>query len=131
MKNNYNTKQKKLILDCLISNSNHYVSVEDISRYLEKNGVQVGVTTIYRYLNTLEEKGILRIENVKNTRRFQYIIEDCNNHYHLKCEKCGKTEHLECEELITLCNHVENEHGFVISHKNVIYGTCELCLSKN
>ena len=130
MKNNYNTEQKKLILDCLKENSDTYVSVDEISKYLVNKGVQVGVTTIYRYLNFLEKTGAVRIENMKNTRYFQYIIEDCKNHYHIKCEKCGKMEHLDCEEIISLCNHVKSEHNFVISQKNVIYGICGLCAAK-
>ena len=127
MKSSYNTEQKKLILECLKENSEVYISVEDISNYLNKKGLQVGTTTIYRYLNFLEKEGTVRIENIKNTRYFQYIVEDCKNHYHIKCEKCGKIEHIDCEEIISLCNHVKNEHNFVISQKNVIYGTCGLC----
>lgn len=127
VKGNYNTEQKKLIQECLMENSSVYVSVEEISNYLHNKGVQVGTTTIYRYLNLLEKSGALRVENIKNTRYFQYIVEDCKNHYHLKCEKCGKIEHLDCDEINGLCNHVKKDHNFVISHKNVIYGTCGLC----
>ena len=131
MKNNYNTEQKKLILECLKENSDIYISVEEISDYLDEKGIQVGVTTIYRYLNYLEKNGALRIENKKNTRYFQYILEDCNEHYHIKCEKCGKIEHIECEEIVSLCNHVKQEHGFFISPKRVIYGMCDVCALDN
>lgn len=127
MKNSYNTEQKKLILECLKENSDSYISVEDILNYLNKKGLQVGTTTIYRYLNFLEKEGAVRIENIKTTRYFQYIVENCKNHYHIKCEKCGKIEHLECEEIISLCTHIKKEHDFVISQKNVIYGICGLC----
>ena len=130
MKSNYNTQQKKLILDCLIENSNVYISVEEISKYLASKGIQVGVTTIYRYLNSLEKDGALRVEIIRNTRYFQYIIDECKKHYHLKCEKCGKIEHLDCDEIMTLCSHVKKEHDFVISQKNVIYGMCGSCTTK-
>ena len=130
MKNNYNTEQKKFILDCLKKNSNSYVSVTDISNYLANENVQVGTTTIYRFLNNLEESGALRVENIKNTRYFQYIVDECKNHYHLKCEKCGRIEHLECNEIINLCRHVAKSHDFVISSKNVIYGICGNCMEK-
>ena len=130
MKKTYNTEQKKIILECLIENKDNFISVEDISKYLIKRDISIGTTTIYRYLNTLEKEGILRVETIKNTRYFQYIIEECKNHYHIKCEKCGKIEHLDCDEVISLCNHVKKEHDFFISPKNVIYGTCGLCSAK-
>lgn len=130
MKDKYNTEQKKMIKDCLIENSNTFICAQDILNYLSNKNIQIGFTTIYRYLNYLEKIGVLRVETRKNTRYFQYIIEDCKKHYHLKCEKCGKIEHLNCDEMKKLCGHLFKTHKFSISQKSVIYGTCGLCNTK-
>ena len=129
-KSTYETSQKKLILDYLKENSDKYVSAGEIMEYLVKNNQKVGLTTIYRFLNVLENEGNLRVENIKNTRCFQYIEDDCKNHFHLKCEKCGKVEHLECQEMKELCKHIGAEHGFAIDIQNAINGVCQSCQAK-
>lgn len=128
--NSYQTMQKKLILDFLKENHDRMVNANDTLEYLIKQNQKIGLTTIYRYLNLLEAEGKLRVEVMKNTRYFQYILEDCKNHFHLKCEKCGKIEHFECEEMHTFCEHIGQKHGFMIDTKNAIGGICKNCQKK-
>ena len=49
----YNTEQRKKLLLFLISNKNKFVSAEDIEKYVEKESINVGLTTIYRFLNSI------------------------------------------------------------------------------
>ena len=129
-KNTYETIQKKLILDYLKGNSDKFVNANDILEYLMKNNQKVGLTTIYRYLNALLKEGLLRVETLNSTRCFQYIKENCKNHFHLKCEKCGKLKHVECPEMEEFSNHIRTKHGFNIDMQNTISGVCKTCLAK-
>ena len=126
----YQTMQKQLILKYLKQNQNRYVSANDILEYLIGHQEKVGLTTIYRFLNVLEEEKMLRTETIKNTRYFQYIKDDCKNHFHLKCEKCGKVEHFTCEEMKDFCYHIGKDHGFMINPQIAIGGICQKCQKK-
>ena len=126
----YQTIQKQLILKFLEENEHQFVTANDIMQYLVKHNQKVGLTTIYRFLNTLEEAGLLRIENIKNTRCFQFIKDECKSHFHLKCDQCGKIEHFDCKEMHEFCQHIGKEHGFYINPQNTIGGLCKKCQKK-
>ena len=129
-KKKYNTEQRKKLLLFLISNENSFVSAEDIEKYIEKEKINIGLTTIYRFLNSLEKQGKVRVELKEHTKFYQYILEECENHYHLKCKNCGEITHLDCEELEELKEHVFEEHNFIIDSKFEIYGLCGNCYKK-
>ncbi|MBR0491066.1 MAG: transcriptional repressor [Clostridia bacterium] len=128
MKNNYRTEQRKIIRDYLIDNKDKFVNVEEIMQYMKKRKQEVGQTTIYRYLNLLEENNNVRTEIKNHTKHYQYIESECCNHFHLKCKKCGKTIHLHCEEFENVSNHIKEEHKFNLDHNTIIYGLCDECV---
>lgn len=127
MKNNYKTEQKSIIKDYLIENEERFISAEEILKYFKENNQEVGLTTIYRYLNYLDDNNSVRTEIRNHTKYYQYISEDCCNHFHLKCKKCGKTIHLDCKEFDEVNEHIEKEHRFKLDHNTIIYGLCENC----
>ena len=129
-KKKYNTQQKEKLLEFLINNNSQYVSAEDIENYIKKEKINIGLTTIYRFLNSLEKQGKVRIELREHTKYYQYINEECSNHYHLKCKECGKIIHLKCEELEEIKTHILDEHEFNIDSKSAIYGICKKCNKK-
>ncbi|MHC1750098.1 MAG: Fur family transcriptional regulator [Cellulosilyticaceae bacterium] len=131
--NNYKTKQKEEILEYLKSVNNAHITVQQISKHLEDNKTPVGITTIYRYLDTLVAKGLVKkyiLEGVCGAC-FQYIgKENLSNHifFHFKCENCGELVHFECEELEALYCHLLKDHGLNIDlSKTMYYGKCNEC----
>ena len=124
----YNTKQKQIILDYLKDNNDKCLTMKDIYEGVKNN--KIGVTTIYRYLNKLYEDGkINKFLNDNMEASYQYILNDeCINHIHLKCQKCGKIIHLDCHIINDFKNHVDLEHDFSIDNsKTTIYGLCKGC----
>ena len=126
-KRKYNTEQRKKLLLFLMSNKDKFLSAEDVEKYVEKEKMNVGLTTIYRFLNSLEKQGKVRVELKEHTKYYQYISDECEHHYHLKCKKCGKITHLDCEELEEIKKHILEEHKFIIDSKFEIYGICGKC----
>ena len=131
--NGYKTKQRRAILDFLIENKESHVTVSRISDHLREEGTQVGVTTIYRHLDKLLEQGLVRKYTVDGSTSacFQYSdpMDACSEHFHLKCERCGKLMHLSCDHVAEMCGHIYEQHGFRINLcRTVLYGICEECL---
>ena len=128
----YRTKQRDAVVDILRKNGDKHITVDEI---LLQAGESVGRTTVYRCLEKLEKEGKVRkyLAGGKESSCYQYIGEDtpCNEHFHLKCEQCGKLLHIECEHLSTLADHIDAEHGFSINGlKTVLYGVCDGCKSR-
>lgn len=128
----YKTKQRDLILDVLKSRGNRHLTVEEATELLRQKGAAVGKSTVYRYLEKLSREGIVKKYSVDGERSicYQYLHshEACSNHYHLKCEKCGKLIHMECETVDRLAEHIFEHHNFHLNAaKCVFYGICENC----
>lgn len=132
---NYNTKQKSAIMQCVKSVKDKHFTVDSLCETMAENGETVGRTTVYRYLEALAKDGILRKYAAAQGESvcYQYVGEqnECNEHFHLKCEKCGCLIHMECDEMHHLAKHIKSHHGFSLDpFKTVIYGVCEVCSSK-
>lgn len=127
----YKTKQKEIILDALKKNSEVHMTVKDIMEYLHSHKVEVGQTTVYRYLDRLVNDGIIHKYPAPDglSTCYQYAGDgDCHHHYHFMCVKCGELTHLECEHIDTLSKHVFDEHEFLVDcFKTVFYGVCKNC----
>ena len=85
----YKTKQRELIFKFLVDNKNRHVTVDEIIEYTRKVDSPVGKTTAYRYMDELEQKGIIRKYIIEKgiCACYQYIDknQECQNHFHLKC----------------------------------------------
>ncbi len=122
----YKTKQKDLIIN-EIKKQNHEFMIKDI--YNELNG-KVGLTTIYRMIDKLVGEGLLNKTIGENNITYYQYLEKCNheNHFYLRCEKCGNIIHVDCDCITELMSHIAKEHEFKINNEHiVINGICSKC----
>lgn len=133
MKNEYQTRQRKLILNFLKENTAHLTAL-DIFEHLKQQGVSIGMATIYRTLDKFAEDGLVKKFTIDERSGACYQISngaECETHFHLKCLKCGKLIHLSCDFMEHMEKHIFDEHSFVVSSgKTIIYGTCADCLEE-
>lgn len=125
---NYKTKQKELIFKVLFENTDKVLTINDIKKIIDQKKLNIGLTTIYRNLFELEKK-ILVIKNIKDNgeAEYQLLKDDCKNFFHIKCTKCGKISHLNCNEMESVAQHIQKEHGFYINSTTTINGSCSEC----
>ena len=125
---NYNTKQGNAVLNCIASLNGRHITVDEIAANLSQNGNSVGIATIYRWLEKLEQNGIVRklfVDGVSGAC-FQYVTEAAG--FHLMCARCGRLDDLKCNEVIDFENHVLQSHDFRIdTTRTVLYGKCAAC----
>ncbi len=131
-KNSYSTKQGSLVLSCFEEHSSSHLTIEDISDILSKNSTPVGIATIYRHVQKLEEQGKIRKYSVEasDSACYQYIQNgECKQHFHLKCTVCSKLFHASCPFLEEISTHIHQHHGFAVDNsRTVFYGVCQECL---
>ena len=127
----YNTKTKCIIKEEIINYPNG-TTIKKLKEDLDKKNLNVGLTTIYRSLEDLCDLGIVKkYYNEKNIDLYKYV-NDCisDNHFYLKCEKCGKITHVDCSCIEDLYLHILKQHHFSIDTKSVILnGLCNDCKS--
>jgi Fur family ferric uptake transcriptional regulator len=130
----YNTQQGKLILDYMASLGDTHVTVYQILRHFEDEGADIGQTTIYRRLEKLTRDGKIRKYFLGENKSACYQYVDprkiCQEHFHLKCEACGRLIHLDCGLLSEIQQHILDKHKFEINMlKMIFYGKCKKCHS--
>lgn len=123
----YATRQGEAISEVLEDLSG-FRTAQDIHAELRRRGHRVGLTTVYRHLNLLAERGAL---DVLRTPSGETIYRRCgveSHHHHLICRSCGKTVEFEGPEVERRAEEVARSAGFHdVSHTVEVFGTCEDC----
>ena len=128
MKETYNTKQKKSILE-IIKEQKKEFTIKEIHNQVKDS---CGLTTVYRLIDKLVEEGIVKKIVTKNIVHYQYLEKcDDENHFYLKCNNCGTLIHVDCQCIDEIKKHIIKEHKFKIINDNLIFnGLCEKCLKE-
>lgn len=132
MKKERNTEQKEILIKYLQKNSNEHLTIQKIHEDLQE---EIGVTTIYRIMNSLIEKGSVTKIPLENKQgccyRYTDKNEHCSEHYHLICEKCNNLFHFESKELPKVEEEAQKNKDFKIDTSRVVfYGICNKCKDK-
>ncbi|NQX37601.1 Fur family transcriptional regulator, ferric uptake regulator [Pedobacter steynii] len=96
----------------------------------KKLGKEIDRVTLYRILNTYEDKGILhRIMDMNGTANYAICSSSCSEdhhhdeHVHFNCTTCSK---IYCLEVVV--PKIKMPKGFTAKTVNTTaYGTCEKC----
>lgn len=130
------THPRRVILDCL-KQAAVYMTADDIFIALHPDDPGIGLATIYRTLNLLEEHEMISKVNVGDGRaRFAYIerAPNSNNYHQLVCKRCFKIikfNDFSYEEVLCMrqCEKKYSEiyHFAIESHVVQYYGLCEEC----
>ena len=131
MKQERQTEQKKILLEYMKKNKNKHITIKEIQEGLRD---EIGLTTIYRIMNSLIKKGVVTKMPFENKQGYCYkyneSTEEChnNNHYHLICEGCNKLVHFESDEIAKLQEETSKKEDFVINKDRIVfYGICKEC----
>jgi Fur family ferric uptake transcriptional regulator len=121
----YKTKQKEVLADT-IKSMNKEFTIKDIYSKLNE---EVGLTTIYRFIDKLVEEGKIKKTADGTNIYYQYLCDcDHENHFYLKCDKCGSLIHVDCDCITDLSEHIFKHHNFIPNTKSIIInGICESC----
>jgi len=125
----YKTEQRRLIKGFFFEHPHEMFSAEEIALVLKSNGISL--SAVYRNLAKLEEEGLILRCSKAGSRKsyYQYTkAEECKEHIHITCKKCGKTVHMEHEDTKAIMEKAQKYKNFALdSMETVFYGTCDNC----
>ena len=127
----YITKQQQAVLQCL-ERQTSAVSAAQLAENLRADGHPVGLATVYRQLDKLEQEGRIHRVNTEEGAVYQYCSHGAHHDcFLLKCRDCGRIVHLDCARLKDFCRHVEDDHRFVIDPRSIVFaGWCDTCAAR-
>lgn len=120
------TRQRAAVAAALDAVSD-FRSAQELHDLLKQRGENVGLTTVYRTLQSLAESGEV---DVLRTGDGESIYRRCSggHHHHLVCRVCGRAVEVEGPAVERWADRVAAEHGFTdVSHTMEIFGRCADC----
>jgi Fur family ferric uptake transcriptional regulator len=123
------TKQRAAVVE-LLNEMDDFRSAQELHDELRKRGEGIGLTTVYRTLQSLSEAGEI---DVLRTQSGEAVYRRCSSHHHhhLVCRHCGRTVEIEGPAVERWADKIAAGHGFSdISHTVEIIGTCADCAAK-
>jgi Fur family transcriptional regulator, ferric uptake regulator len=123
------TRQGGVVRDAL-SRADGFRSAQDIYADLRGAGEAVGLSTVYRHLQTLADAGgVDVIHTPDGETTYRYCGEArSTHHHHIVCRSCGRADEIEGPAVERWAAAVAEERGFSdIEHTVEVFGTCANC----
>jgi Fur family transcriptional regulator, ferric uptake regulator len=120
------TRQRSAIT-ALLENIDDFRSAQELHDELRRRGEGIGLTTVYRTLQSLSAAGAV---DTLRTDTGESVYRRCSpdHHHHLVCRGCGFTVEVDGGQAEAWATEVAGAHGFSdISHTIEIFGTCADC----
>lgn len=123
------TTARRLVLRALFERPGHRTApelAEDLAREVQAYGLDVHMSTIYRFLDELEELGVVSHSHLGHGPAV-YDVSPVG-HFHLVCERCGAVTESPDALLATLARSLKARYGFSIdAHHFAMAGRCKEC----
>ncbi|MGW3087609.1 Fur family transcriptional regulator [Streptomyces sp. NPDC001108] len=124
------TRQRAAVAAAL-DEVDEFRSAQELHDVLKHRGDSVGLTTVYRTLQSLADAGEV---DVLRTTEGESVYRRCStgdHHHHLVCRLCGKAVEVEGPAVEQWAETIAAQHGYVnVAHTVEIFGTCAECAGK-
>jgi Fur family ferric uptake transcriptional regulator len=121
------TRQRGAIM-ALLDTVDEFRSAQELHDELRRRGENIGLTTVYRTLQTLAAAGLV---DLVRTDTGESVYRRCaapHHHHHLVCRGCGAAVEVSGREVEAWAADVAAAHGFSeVSHTIELFGTCFQC----
>lgn len=124
------TRQRDVVMEVFADHEGEHITTEEVFRYAAEKMPEIGIATVYRTVNLLEEIGFLTVLSFDDgvTRYERRLQEEKHAHHHLICKKCNDITEVNLDLLDNLEEEIENREGFHITDHNLkFYGICSHC----
>ncbi len=120
------TRQRTAVAE-LLEQLSDFRSAQELHEELRKRGQGIGLTTVYRTLQSLADAGEIDVLRTDNGEAVYRRCSD-HHHHHLVCRNCGRTVEVEGPAVEKWAERVAAENDFSeVSHTVEVFGTCAAC----
>jgi len=124
------TSQRKAVLS-VITHSHDHLTPADIYERVHQQHPGIGLVTVYRTLELLDQLGLICEVHVGDNGRSYLLRRPAGHHHHLICSGCNKVVDFTDCDLTQMMERVSRKTGFEIdSHLVEFVGRCQDCLKE-
>ncbi len=121
------TPQRRAVLR-VIAESQEHLTPADIYERVHKEHHSIGLVTVYRTLDILDELGLICGVYAEDGRRSYLLTRPSEHHHHLICSGCGRVVDFTGCHLGGLEKRLSQETGFKIERHSLEFtGCCPSC----
>jgi Fur family transcriptional regulator, ferric uptake regulator len=126
------TPQREATVRVLILHEENHLSAEDIYILVKQDYPEIGLATVYRTLELLNDLKIVeKINFGDGVSRYDVRDNSKSHHHHLICTECGSVSEVVRDFLAEAERLIYEESKFEIhEHRLSFYGKCLNCQSK-
>lgn len=117
------TRQRRAVAAAMDS-FDDFRSAQEIHDLLRRGGDSVGLSTVYRTLQSMADAGEI---DVLRAEAGEAVYRRCStaHHHHLVCRECGATVEIEGPAVESWTSSIAEKHGYSeVSHTLEIFGLC-------
>ena len=121
------TTRQRAAVRAVFAGLEGFHSAQEVHSLLRSGGDPVGLSTVYRTVQSLADDG--ELDSIR-TDSGEALYRRCSrqHHHHLVCRECGRTVEVAGPTVERWADRVADEHGFAdVSHTLEIFGTCADC----
>ncbi|MGO4888302.1 Fur family transcriptional regulator [Anaerobacillus sp. MEB173] len=127
------TPQREATVRVLLEHEEDHLSAEDVYLLVKEKAPEIGLATVYRTLELLNElKVVDKINFGDGVSRYDLRQEGAAHfHHHLVCIECGSVDEIQEDLLGDVEMIVERDWNFQIKdHRLTFHGICHRCQDK-
>ena len=104
-----------------------FASAQEVYKLMQREGQSIGLTTVYRALQSLVNEKIVDILRREDGEAI-YRLCGGAHHHHIVCKSCGDTVEIEGGAVEKWAKSLAEEHGYRdVGHSAEIFGLCPKC----
>lgn len=121
------TRQRAAVI-ALLESVDEFRSAQDLYDELRRRGETIGLTTVYRTLQSLSAADLVDMVRTDTGESMYRRCSAPEHHHHLVCRHCGSAVEVSGREVEAWAAEVAEAHGFSdVSHTIELFGTCADC----
>lgn len=121
------TRQRMAIARAL-AEGDRFRTAQELHDDLQRSGERVGLTTVYRELQSLAEAGEIDALTQPSGETIYRRCASDQHHHHLVCRSCGRSEEVASAAVEEWAEQSAQSHGFsAVVHVAELYGLCDSC----
>ena len=125
-----NTRQRTAVVEVL-RELDKFASAKDIHQALIDGEHKVGLTTVYRTLQSLSDIDAVDSLHMPSGETLYRHCDSADHHHHLVCTECGRTEEIDGGAVEKWASQVSSEFDFELTgHDAEVFGVCADCRAR-
>lgn len=121
------TRQRTAV-SAMLEETEDFMSAQQLHDRLRHRGESVGLTTVYRTLQSLADAGAVDVVRTDDGEAVYRRCSSGSHHHHLVCRSCGRTVEVEGPAVESWADRIAADYGFTnVAHTLEIFGTCADC----